>query len=118
MLIVRVVSWIVRAVLFLAALGFALSNTNVTELRFFGVDIVWRAPLVIFLLAFFGAGSALGLLAVVPTLYRQRREISRLRREVRATARPAPAAAGGATALTPPSPDVPVSPSPTGRSEL
>lgn len=87
----RIVSWIFRAALFLAALGFALSNTAVTELRFFGVDLVWRAPLVIFLLAFFGAGAALGLLAVVPTLFRQRREIGRLRREVRATARSSPA---------------------------
>jgi uncharacterized integral membrane protein len=112
----RVVSWIVRAVLFLAALGFALSNTAVTELRFFGVDLVWRAPLVIFLLAFFGAGAALGLLAVVPTLYRQRREIGRLRREVRATARPA--SAGGA-AVQPPPPDVPVvTVGTTARSDL
>ncbi|MFP5462731.1 MAG: lipopolysaccharide assembly protein LapA domain-containing protein [Gammaproteobacteria bacterium] len=112
----RVVSWIVRAILFLAALGFALSNTAVTELRFFGVDLVWRAPLVIFLLAFFGAGAALGLLAVVPTLYRQRREIGRLRREVRATARPAPA---GGAAVQPPSPDVPVvTVGSTARSDL
>lgn len=87
----RFVSWIFRAILFLAALGFALSNTSVTELRFFGVDLVWRAPLVIFLLAFFGAGAVLGLLAVVPTLFRQRREMGRLRRELKATARTAPA---------------------------
>ena len=112
----RVVSWIFRAILFLAALGFALSNTAVTELRFFGVDYVWRAPLVIFLLAFFGAGAALGLLAVVPTLYRQRREIGRLRREVRATARPAP---GGASAGQPPLPDVPaVTVGASARSDL
>lgn len=111
----RVVSWIVRAVLFLVALGFALSNTAVTELRFFGVDLVWRAPLVIFLLAFFASGAALGLLAVVPTLYRQRREIGRLRREVRATARPAPVGA----AVQPPSPDVPVvTVGSTARSDL
>lgn len=112
----RAVSWIVRAILFLAALGFALSNTAVTELRFFGVDIVWRAPLVIFLLAFFAAGAALGLLAVVPTLYRQRREIGRLRREVRATTRPVPAGSG-ATQASPP--DVPMGPvGTTARSEL
>jgi uncharacterized integral membrane protein len=98
----RIVSWIFRAILFLAALGFALSNTSVTELRFFGVDLVWRAPLVIFLLAFFGAGAALGLLAVVPTLFRQRREIGRLRREVRATARATPT---GTVAPQPPVPD-------------
>ena len=52
----RIVAWIFRVVLFLAALGFALSNTGITELRFFGVDVVWRAPLVIFLLVFYAGG--------------------------------------------------------------
>lgn len=99
----RVLAWIFRTILFLAALGFALTNTGVTELRFFGLDLVWRAPLVVFLLVFFVAGAALGLLGVVPTLFRQRREIGRLRREVRATARAVP----GNGTLQPPSPDVP-----------
>lgn len=97
----RVVAWLFRAVLFLVALGFALSNTGVTELRFFGVDAVWRAPLVVFLLAFFVAGAALGLLAVVPSVFRQRREVSRLRREIRLTAKNAAANA------QPTPPDVP-----------
>ncbi|HPU50144.1 MAG TPA: LapA family protein [Burkholderiaceae bacterium] len=96
----RLIAWIIRVMLFLAALGFALSNTGITELRFFGVDVVWRAPLVIFLLAFFAAGTAMGLLGVVPMLFRQRREIGRLRREIKTTARPIPAA-------QPAPPDVP-----------
>ena len=96
----RLFSWLLRTALFLAALGFALSNTRITELRFFGIDSVWSAPLVIFLLAFFAAGVVLGLLAVVPTLYRQRREIGRLRREAKATAK---SPAGPAM----PPPDVP-----------
>jgi len=88
----RVVSWIFRTVLFLAALGFALSNTAVTELRFFGVEFVWRAPLVIFLLAFLAAGVLLGLLGLLPTWYRMRREIGRLRRELRVAEKAANAA--------------------------
>ncbi len=99
----RIVAWIFRVVLFLAALGFALSNTGITELRFFGVDVVWRAPLVIFLLVFFAAGTALGLLGVVPMLFRQRREITRLRKELRTGPRP------GSTPLPPGPPDVPAS---------
>jgi putative membrane protein len=79
----RIISWLFRGLLFLVALGFALSNTGVTELRFFGLEIVWRAPLVVFLLAFLAAGAVLGLLAVVPTWFRMRRELSRLRRELR-----------------------------------
>ncbi len=81
----RVVAWIFNLLLFLVALGFALSNTTVTELRFFlfGDDVAWRAPLVIFLLLFFVAGAAVGLLAAFPSFFRSRREVSRLRRELR-----------------------------------
>jgi uncharacterized integral membrane protein len=65
----RVVAWIFNLLLFLVALGFALSNTTVTELRFFlfGDDVAWRAPLVIFLLLFFVAGAVVGLLAAFPS---------------------------------------------------
>jgi len=101
----RVLAWAFRVVLFIAALGFALSNTGVTELRFFGIDLVWRAPLVIFLLAFFAAGVAMGLLGVVPTLYRQRRELGRLRRDLKASVK----ATANAAIPQPPSPDAPSS---------
>ncbi len=100
----RVVAWLFRALVFLVALGFALSNTGITELRFFGMDIVWRAPLVVFLLAFLVAGAALGLLGVVPSLFRQRREIGRLRREIKIAAKTA------ANNVQPPPPDVPRAP--------
>jgi uncharacterized integral membrane protein len=76
----KFLGWLFRAAIFVAALGFALSNTRVTELRFFGFDDVWSAPLVVFLLVFFVAGIIVGLMAVAPTLYRQRREIARLGR--------------------------------------
>lgn len=81
----RVLTAIFNLLLFLVALGFALSNTSVTELRFFlfGNDAVWRAPLVIFLLMFFVAGAVVGLLAAIPAFFRNKREISRLRKELR-----------------------------------
>jgi len=41
---------------------------------------VWEAPLVFVILVVFVAGVVIGLLAWVPTVIRQRREISRLRR--------------------------------------
>ena len=103
----RFLSWLLRAVLFVVALGFALSNTRTTELRFFGFDFVWSAPLVVFLLIFFVAGLVVGLVAVVPTWYRQRREISRLRRQVE-TAGPAPGP------IAQPVPDGPLSADPVG----
>lgn len=80
----RAISWLFRVFLFLCALGFALTNQDLATLRFFGLsDFEWRAPLVIFLLLFFAAGAVLGLVSIVPTLYRQRREIGRLKREVK-----------------------------------
>jgi putative membrane protein len=83
----KLVVWLLRGALFVVALGFALSNTGVSELRFFGVDLAWRAPLVVFLLGFFVAGVALGIAGVVPTLFRQRREIGRLRRQLQGATR-------------------------------
>ncbi len=89
----RILSTIFYLLLFVFALGFAISNTGETELRFLIGDFTWRAPLVVFLLVFLAAGVAVGLIAAVPALFRQRREISRLNRELRhATAAPAPAA--------------------------
>ena len=96
----KLLSWILRIAVFIAALGFALSNTGVTELRFFGLDLAWRAPLVIFLLVFFVSGVTLGILGVAPALFRQRRELGRMRRALRASAE-----AGSAPIA--PSPDSP-----------
>lgn len=79
----RIVTWVFNFLLFLIALGFALSNTGATELRFLIGDLTWHAPLVIFLLVFFAAGVVVGLLAAVPAMFRHRREISRLNRELR-----------------------------------
>ncbi len=87
----RVVTWLFNLILFLLALGFALSNTGSVELRFMFGDLAWRAPLVVFLLVFLLAGVVLGLLAAVPSLYRQRREIARLGTELRHAGRPASA---------------------------
>ena len=86
----RVVTWLFNLTLFLLALGFALSNTASVELRFLLGDLVWRAPLVVFLLIFLAAGVVLGLLAAVPSLFRHRREIARLTKELRHAGRPAP----------------------------
>ncbi len=102
----RLISWIFRIFLFLVALGFAVTNTTVTELHFFGMATVWRAPLVIFLLLFFAAGTVMGLLAVMPMLFRYRREIGRLRKELKLNTQ--------TVMPEPPSADVPASSSSLG----
>ena len=79
--------------LFILLLAFAAANTAPATLRFY-FDYVWQAPLVLLLLAFFAAGTLFGVAAALGTVMRQRREVLRLRRELRAraAAREAPVA--------------------------
>jgi putative membrane protein len=72
----KFVSTIVGLVLFILFFGFALKNTQAVDLHFF-LNYELRGPLVLMLLAFFIAGAALGILAVTPTVFRQRRERTR-----------------------------------------
>ncbi len=72
-------TWAVRLIIFSFLLVFALQNTDPVNLNFF-LGQIWQAPLVIVLLAFFAGGAALGVLSLLGVIYRQRREISRLKR--------------------------------------
>ena len=75
----RVLVWAIRLALFVVLLAFAAKNTDPVTLRFY-FDLAWQAPLVALLLAFFAAGTALGLIAMSGTYLAQRREIARLQR--------------------------------------
>ena len=73
----RVLLWASRVVLFLFLLAFAIRNTDPVGVRFF-VDIVWYAPLVIVLLAFFAGGAAFAVLSLVGTVVGLRRQVAKL----------------------------------------
>ena len=75
----RILTWAIRLALFVLLLAFAARNTEPVTLRFY-FDLAWQAPLIALLLAFFVAGMALGLIAMLGTFLSQRREISRLQR--------------------------------------
>ena len=75
----RLLTWAIRIALFVLLLAFAAKNTDPVTLRFY-FGLVWQAPLVALLLAFFAAGAVLGILAMLGGYLSQRREISRLRR--------------------------------------
>ncbi len=78
----RYVLWLLRIALFLLLLGFAVKNSDpVTVYYYFGAE--WRAPLVFVLLICLSAGAALGILAALGQLFRQRREIADLKRALR-----------------------------------
>jgi putative membrane protein len=86
----RIVLLLTSSVVFLLLFGFAVKNADSVTLRYF-LGFEWRAPLVIVLLTFFVAGVALGGFASLGKVYRQRREIARLKRELRGRGHAAPA---------------------------
>ena len=89
----RFLLWILRILLFVLLLGFAIKNTDPVAVRYF-LGWEWRAPLSLVLFLFFVAGAALGVMGAGGWLYRHRREILQLKRELRAreTARDIPEA--------------------------
>jgi uncharacterized integral membrane protein len=82
---IKPLSWLLRALLFLAIFGFALMNTDTVKLRFF-LGQTWETPMIVVVLLFFAFGAAIGVLACLSRLLGQRREIQRLQRALRAGA--------------------------------
>lgn len=78
----RYFNWVLRVFLFVVLLGFAVKNDQAVTLRYF-FDYEWQSSLVIVLLVFFAAGAAIGVLAMIPGILQQRREIARLKRDIR-----------------------------------
>jgi len=79
----KYVSWALRILLFLLLLGFVLKNTAPVTVHFY-LGSQWQASLALVLLVCFAVGAAAGVLAGLTYVYRQRREILRLRKELRA----------------------------------
>lgn len=78
----RYLSWLFKIILFLLLLGFAVKNTETAVLHYY-LGYEWQAPLVLILLVFFCAGAVVGIVATLSYLFRQRREILLLKRELR-----------------------------------
>ncbi len=79
----RYLSWALRLLLFILLFGFALKNSNPVIVRFY-LGAQWEASLALVVLVFFGIGAAAGVVACFAYIYRQRREILQLRKELRA----------------------------------
>ena len=77
----RIVTWAIRLIVFVLLIAFAAKNVEPVTLRFY-FDLALQAPLVVLLFAFFAVGALFGVLALVGTLLRQRREISVLRKRI------------------------------------
>lgn len=70
------------ALVFVVLLLFAAKNVETVTLRFY-FDHAWDAPLIVVILAAFAGGALFGLVACLPSLIRQRREVATLKREIR-----------------------------------
>lgn len=85
----RIVTWAIRLVLFLLLVALAAKNIEPVTLRFY-FDLALQAPLIVLLLGAFAFGAAFGVLALLSTVLRQRREISALRKSQEPPAEPPP----------------------------
>ena len=82
--------WIVRFVVVLVLVWFAVKNADPVRLHGFS-GYAMEAPLIFVLLLVFVGGVVIGVLAWLPTVVRQRREIARLKKAAAQAAIPAAA---------------------------
>jgi len=78
----RYVIWILKFLLFVLVLTFAVGNTEMVTVRYF-LGWEWQSPLIFVLLIAFCAGIALGLTAGLTRVFKQRREIAALNLKLR-----------------------------------
>jgi len=76
----RLLVWLVRAALFFLLFAFALNNQHEASIRwFFGHE--WRTNMVFVVLAAFALGCVFGIMAMLPSWWRQRSVAQRRRDE-------------------------------------
>ena len=63
--------WLLKAAIFFTLFAFALNNQQDATVHFF-FGTMWRAPLVLVVLAAFAAGLAVGALGMVPRWWKHR----------------------------------------------
>jgi lipopolysaccharide assembly protein A len=72
----RIISWLIRAIVFFGLFAFALNNQHEAYVRWvFGQQ--WHAPMVFIVLAAFALGCALGAMAMAPSWWRHQRAVRR-----------------------------------------
>ena len=75
---------LLKIALFVFLLGFAVKNSELVTLRYyFGYQ--WQMPLVLIILIFLAIGAALGVAACLGYLFRQRRELQKMRQSLSTT---------------------------------
>ena len=72
----RYLGLLAKLLVFLLVLGFALKNSQ-SVVFYSYLGYVWQAPLIVMLGLAFVLGALTGVLALLPTLFRMRREAAR-----------------------------------------
>jgi uncharacterized integral membrane protein len=78
----KLIVWALRIIIFLAVLFFAYKNMNPVEVTFFNGASIGQVPLIVVMLVTFVLGTIFGLLLMLPSAIRRRRELSRSRRDI------------------------------------
>lgn len=78
----RYLIWILRLVVFVVVLLFALKNTEPVKVSFFADYAINNAPLIVVMLVAFLLGLLLGLLLMILHVMRKKREIMKLKRDI------------------------------------
>jgi lipopolysaccharide assembly protein A len=67
----KYLTWLLKAAIFFTLFAFALNNQQDVAVHFF-FGTVWRAPMVLVVLAAFALGLAIGALGMVPRWWKHR----------------------------------------------
>ncbi len=78
----RYLVWVLRLLVFVLVLLFALKNTEPVQVSFFADYALANVPLIVVMLVTFLLGLVLGLLIMILNITRKKREIARLKRDV------------------------------------
>ncbi len=77
----KIVSKIFTVLLFIIFFGFALNNTESAKVQFF-LDYSLKGPLALILMLFFIGGAILGIFAMLPTMFRYRRDLTKQKKHL------------------------------------
>lgn len=80
-LAMRYLVWVVRLIIFVVVLLFALKNTGPVDVRFFADYTATNVPLIVVMLIMLVLGSVLGWFIALPSILKYRREVVRIKRE-------------------------------------
>ncbi|HEY9279944.1 MAG TPA: lipopolysaccharide assembly protein LapA domain-containing protein [Eoetvoesiella sp.] len=78
----RYLVWVLRFLVFILVLLFALKNTDPVDVNFYADHVVKSVPLIVVMLVVFVLGVVFGLLVTAPAIMRRRREVKKLKRDL------------------------------------